>query len=59
MENVLIKLKRLLNSIDDDELEDLELWVDNKAIPEAVALDDDAIVLLTNLEQIMIDGKKW
>ena len=59
MENILIKLKRLLNSIDDDELEDIELWVDNKAIPEAVVLDDDAIVLITNLKSVTIDGKEW
>ena len=59
MENILVKLKRLLNSIEDYELEDLELWIDNKVIPEAIALDSDSVILLTNLKNVTIDGKEW
>lgn len=59
MDNTLIKLKRLLNSIDDDELEDLDLWIDNIMTVEAIALDDDSIVLLTDLKKVIIDGKEW
>ena len=59
MENVLIKLKRLLNSIDDDELEDIELWVDNEKTVEAIVLDEDSVVLLTNLKEVKINGKEW
>ena len=59
MENVLIKLKRLLNSIDDKELEELELWIDGEHTIDVIALDINSITLVTDSEKLKIDNKDW
>ena len=59
MDNILIKLKRLLNSIDDDELEDIDLWIDNTDNIQGIMLDDASIVLITDLKKLTFDGKEW
>lgn len=59
MDNILIKLKRLLNSIDDDELEDIDLWIDNTDNIQGIMLEDTSIVLVTDLKKLTFDGKEW
>ena len=59
MDNILIKLKRLLNSIDDDELEDIDLWIDNTDNIQGIMLDDASIVLITDVKKLTFDGKEW
>lgn len=59
MENTLIKLKRLLNSIEDDELEDMDLWIDNEDKIDVIALDSNSITLITEEAELKINDKEW
>ena len=59
MENTLIRLKRLLNSIDDDELEDMDLWIDNEDKIDVIALDSNSITLITEEAELKINDKEW
>lgn len=59
MENVLLKLKRLLNSIDDEELKELELWIDNENTIDLIVLDTNSITLVTDYEKLKINNKDW
>lgn len=59
MTGILVKLKKLLNSIDDFELTDMDLWIDNSEQVDIIALDDDAIVLITDKRKLKIDDKEW
>jgi hypothetical protein len=57
--NILLILKRLLKSIDDKDLEEMNLWVDNSDNIELVAVDDNSITLVTKKEKLSIDGLEW
>lgn len=59
MEKVLLKLKRLLNSIEDEELKEMDLWIDNERGVEIIALDGNAITLVTEERKLKIDGRDW
>ena len=59
MEHTLLKLKRLLNSIDDEELKDIDLWVDNSKSIDVIALDENAITLITDDNLLKIDERDW
>lgn len=59
MKNQLLVLKRLLNSIDDEELKEINLWIDNEKGVDVIALDDNAISLITDEDRLSIDGKQW
>lgn len=59
MENVLITLKRLLNSIDDKELKGMELWIDAADTISAIVLDKNSVSLITNTDKLQINGKDW
>lgn len=59
MENVLITLKRLLNSIDDKELKEMELWIDAADTISAIVLDKNSVSLITNTDKLKINGKDW
>lgn len=59
MENVLLKLKRLLNSIDDKELKELELWIDCEDTIDVIALDTNSITLVTDDKKLKINNKDW
>lgn len=59
MENVLITLKRLLNSIDDKELKGMELWIDAADTISAIVLDKNSVSLITNTDKLKINGKDW
>ena len=59
MEDVLIKLKRLLNSIDDGELKDMNLWINCEVQPQLIALDSNSIVLITDKTKLEYDGMDW
>ena len=59
MENILIKLKAILNSLSDEELKKYELWIDNDTGVELIAVDDNSIVLVTDKEKLKIDGLRW
>ena len=59
MENILKKLKYILNSYTDKELEDIDLWIDNSRNIEVIALDDNSISLITSTDLLKIDNKMW
>lgn len=59
MVKTLLKLKRLLNSIEDKELEEMKLWIDNVSEIEIIAVDGNSISLITEKEKLKIDGKNW
>lgn len=59
MENVLIKLKAILNTYKDKELKEIELWIDNSKSIEVIAIDENAISLITDSKLLKIDEKDW
>lgn len=59
MENILVKLKAILNGLTDEELKDYGLWIDCRDDVEAVIIDNKQIMLITNAERINIDGIKY
>lgn len=59
MNNILLILKKLLNSIDDECLERLDLWIDNSRTISVVAMDRNAISLITDEAILKVDGRDW
>lgn len=59
MENVLITLKKILNSMTDKELKEIELWVDNESGIQAIAIDDNAISIFTENAELRVNGRRW
>ncbi len=59
MENILVKLKAMLNSLPNKELEQMDLWIDNSKNVEVIALDDNSISLITDKEKLEINGFSW
>ena len=59
MEDILITLKRFLNSMDDRELKDIEFWVDGSDIVNGIIIDHNSISLITDMEKLKYDGKDW
>ena len=57
--NILKKLKYILNSYTDKELENIDLWIDNKNSIEVIAVDNNAITLVTSTELLKINDKRW
>lgn len=57
--NILKKLKYILNSYTDKELEDIDLWIDNSRNIEVIAVDDNSISLITDSNLLKIDNKIW
>lgn len=58
MDNDLIRLKRVLNSIDDDELRDMDLYIDCESGVQMVAVEENAITLVTDTHKLKIDDKE-
>jgi hypothetical protein len=59
MENILVKLKAILNVFSDEELKNYELWIDNDTGVELIAVDDNSIVLVTDKEKLKINNREW
>ena len=57
--NILKKLKYILNSYTDKELEDIDLWIDNSRNIEVITVDDNSISLITDSNLLKIDNKIW
>lgn len=57
--NILKKLKYILNSYTDKELENIDLWIDNTKNIEVIAVDDNAITFITDTNLLKIDDKQW
>lgn len=59
MENTLLKLKRILNTLDDEEVECLDLYIDNQKGVDVIALDNNAISLITDEKLLKINEMPW
>ena len=59
MKDTLLKLKKLLNGIDDEELKEMDLWINNEENVELIALDDNSISLITDISLLKINDKLW
>lgn len=59
MENILVKLKGILNGLSDEELKEYELWINNASQVEIIAVDKNAITLITDTKMLKIDEKEW
>lgn len=58
-ENILKKLKYILNSYTDKELEEIDLWIDNTNTIDVIAIDNNSISLITDSDKLKIDGRQW
>lgn len=59
MNNILRKLKSVLEGLSDEELDNFGLWIDNEDEIQMIAIDENAISLITNTKNLKIDGKDW
>ena len=59
MENSLLILKKLLNSIEDEDLKEFDLWIDNDKTIDVIAIDTNAISLITDKTILKINGGEW
>lgn len=59
MESVLVKLKAVLNAISNEELENYDLWIDCQKGIRAIAIDDNAITLISEDTELKINGAEW
>lgn len=59
MDDILVKLKAILNVFSDEELKNYELWIDNDTGVELIAVDDNSIVLVTDKEKLKINNREW
>ena len=57
MENILVKLKAILNSLSDEELKKYDLWIDNDTGVEVIAVYNNSITLVTNSDMLQIDER--
>lgn len=59
MDNILRKLKSVLEGLSDEELDNFGLWIDNEEEIQMIAIDENTISLITNTEKLEIDGRNW
>lgn len=59
MYGILRKLKSILNGLNNEELEEFDLWIDNEQVISVIAIDRNAISLITDSSKLKIDDKKW
>lgn len=59
MYGILRKFKSILNGLNNEELEEFDLWVDNEQVISVIAIDRNAISLITDSSKLKIDDKKW
>ncbi len=59
MENVLIKLKKILNTFTDKELQEMDLYIDNSKTIKIIAIDKSDISLITEEAEIKVNGFEW
>lgn len=59
MNNDLIRLKKILNSIDDEDLKEMDLYIDCDSGVQMVAVEENAITLVTDTHKLKINDKEW
>ena len=53
---MLKKLKHILNTYTDKELEDMDLWINSSQVVEMILIEEDSINLVTDNSEVKIDG---
>lgn len=53
---MLVRLKYILDSFSDNELEDMDLWIDSNDTIKSILVEDDDIVLITEDADLKING---
>lgn len=59
MEGILVKLKAILNGLSDEELKKYDLWIDNKKGGKVIAIDENAITIITDDKMLKINNMRW
>ena len=59
MDNMLLKIKRVLNTYTDDELKETALWINNEDIISMIVIEKSSITLVTNKSELKINDKIW
>lgn len=59
MDKPIIRLKKILNTFTDKELEEIDLWIDNDAGIEIIAINANSISLITDSSKLKINGMDW
>ena len=59
MNNVLKNLKPILNGLTEEELQNYELWINNEEGVSVIAIDENAISLITDSSKLKIDDREW
>ena len=59
MDNILLILKKLLNSIDDEELKEFDLWINNSEQINFFVVEDKDITLITYDANLKINDRDW
>lgn len=59
MNNVLKNLKAILNGFTEEELQKYELWINNEDGVSVIAIDENAISLITDSSKLKIDDREW
>ena len=53
---MLVRLKYILDSFSDNELENMGLWIDSSDTIKSILVEDDDIVLITEDADLRING---
>ena len=53
---MLKKLKDILNTYTDEEINDMDLWINSKDTADLIFIDKNSINLITNNVEVKIDG---
>lgn len=53
---MLVRLKYILDSFSDNELENMGLWIDSNDTIKSILVEDDDIVLITEDADLKING---
>ena len=53
---MLVRLKYILDSFSDNELENMGLWIDSNDTIKSILVEDDDIVLITDDADLRING---
>nr|DAN67812.1 MAG TPA: hypothetical protein [Caudoviricetes sp.] len=59
MPEMLLKLKRILNAIPDEELKDMELWINAEVEIKVIVVEENAISLITEGKDLRINNMIW
>ena len=59
MDNDLIRLKKVLNSIDDEDLKEMDIYIDCDSGVQMIAIEENAITLVTDTHKLKINDKEW